>query len=232
MPVASQEYDGCYPFVWCVWAFDFAIWFSNIRFGCFVILLFDRIRVAQSFVFYVVFVVHTIVIKPYLRDYRWKVWRYHCSHLRYLTNIKLYFEWWLTSRNWQWESVVIKNNTLRHRRWFKLPNCEPTHFYVVTSQHLHMEYISPSLYKILELAFQILIFWIEGWCLQGSYWNKSCKGCSINHPFGNFTDAITSRLTVIKYLVHIWRKMCSNCCNHNLVLPYSNVTYWVRLIAD
>ena len=26
MPVPNQEYDSCYPFVWCVWAFDFAIW--------------------------------------------------------------------------------------------------------------------------------------------------------------------------------------------------------------
>ena len=22
----SNEYDSCYPFVWCVWAFDFAVW--------------------------------------------------------------------------------------------------------------------------------------------------------------------------------------------------------------
>ena len=45
MPVPSQEYDSWYPFVWCVWAFDFAIWLGIFRFefsskfSIFVILL-------------------------------------------------------------------------------------------------------------------------------------------------------------------------------------------------
>ena len=29
MSVPGQEYDSCYPFDWCVWAFDFAIWLGN-----------------------------------------------------------------------------------------------------------------------------------------------------------------------------------------------------------
>ena len=47
MPVPSQEYDSCYPFVWCVWALDFAIWLRTFLFGftsefsIFVILLFS-----------------------------------------------------------------------------------------------------------------------------------------------------------------------------------------------
>ena len=32
MPVPSQEYDSCCPFVWCVLLFDFDIWLGNIRF--------------------------------------------------------------------------------------------------------------------------------------------------------------------------------------------------------
>ena len=31
MPVPSQEYDSCCPFVWCVCAFDFAIWLGTFR---------------------------------------------------------------------------------------------------------------------------------------------------------------------------------------------------------
>ena len=46
MPVPSQEYDSCFPFVWWVCAFDFVIWQGAFRFefssefGIFVILLF------------------------------------------------------------------------------------------------------------------------------------------------------------------------------------------------
>ena len=29
MPVPSQEYDSCYPFIW---AFDFAIWLGTFQF--------------------------------------------------------------------------------------------------------------------------------------------------------------------------------------------------------
>ena len=32
MPVPSQEYDICCPFVWCVLSFDFAIWLKTFRF--------------------------------------------------------------------------------------------------------------------------------------------------------------------------------------------------------
>ena len=32
MPVPSQEHVGYYPFVWYVWAFDFAIWLGAFRF--------------------------------------------------------------------------------------------------------------------------------------------------------------------------------------------------------
>ena len=32
MPVSSKEYDSCYPLVWCVWAFDFAIWLGPFLF--------------------------------------------------------------------------------------------------------------------------------------------------------------------------------------------------------
>ena len=32
MPVPSQDYDSCYPFVWYVWAFDFAIWLGTFLF--------------------------------------------------------------------------------------------------------------------------------------------------------------------------------------------------------
>ena len=48
MPVQSQEYDSCYPFVWCVWAFGFVIFMGlsilNFfsEFSIFVILLFDN----------------------------------------------------------------------------------------------------------------------------------------------------------------------------------------------
>ena len=27
-----EEYDSCYPFLWCIWAFDFAIWLETFRF--------------------------------------------------------------------------------------------------------------------------------------------------------------------------------------------------------
>ena len=43
--VPSQEYDSCYPFVWCAWTFDFANWLGTFRFklsmsfGIFVIIL-------------------------------------------------------------------------------------------------------------------------------------------------------------------------------------------------
>ena len=42
MPVPSQEYDSWYPFVWCVWAFDFAIWLETFlfEFSIFVISIF------------------------------------------------------------------------------------------------------------------------------------------------------------------------------------------------
>lgn len=32
MRVPSKEYDILYHFVWCVWTFDFTIWFENVRF--------------------------------------------------------------------------------------------------------------------------------------------------------------------------------------------------------
>ena len=47
MPVPSQKYDSCCPFVWCVLSFDFAIWLGTFRFdffsqfSIFVILLCD-----------------------------------------------------------------------------------------------------------------------------------------------------------------------------------------------
>ena len=49
MSVPSQEYDSCCPFVWCVWAFDFAIWLGTFlsefpsEFSIFVILLFTNV---------------------------------------------------------------------------------------------------------------------------------------------------------------------------------------------
>ena len=48
MPVPSQEYDSFYPFVWCVWTIDFAIWFGTFlfefssEFSIFVFLLFSE----------------------------------------------------------------------------------------------------------------------------------------------------------------------------------------------
>ena len=50
MPVSSQEYDSCYLFVWCIWAFDFAIWLGTFRFefssefSILLILLFPTVR--------------------------------------------------------------------------------------------------------------------------------------------------------------------------------------------
>ena len=47
MPVTSQEYDSCCPFIWCVLSFDFAIWLGTFRFkfssefSIFVIFLFS-----------------------------------------------------------------------------------------------------------------------------------------------------------------------------------------------
>ena len=32
MPVTIQEYNSVYPFVWCAWAFDFAIWLGTFLF--------------------------------------------------------------------------------------------------------------------------------------------------------------------------------------------------------
>ena len=46
-PVPSQEYNSCYPFVWCVWAFDFAIWLGLISrtwlWGSLQTILYDKI---------------------------------------------------------------------------------------------------------------------------------------------------------------------------------------------
>ena len=32
MPVPSTVYDSCYPFVYCVWGFDFAVWLGTFLF--------------------------------------------------------------------------------------------------------------------------------------------------------------------------------------------------------
>ena len=78
MTVTSQEYDSCYPFIWCVCAFDFAIWLRTFRFefssefSIFVILLF----------FFYLFVKWHTLIKSWIFLY--------CTYICYsrYTNIK------------------------------------------------------------------------------------------------------------------------------------------------
>lgn len=70
------------------------------------------------------------------------------------------------------------------------------------------------------LAFPIAIFLIEG-CRSLKEKRKRYKWWSWNRPFENFTDQITSRLIVKKYLIHKWWWVCWNDRNHNLVLILS-----------
>ena len=54
MPVPSQEYDSWYPFDWCVWAFDFAIYklmiwiFLGVRDFFYFNLLFTSLHVHEK----------------------------------------------------------------------------------------------------------------------------------------------------------------------------------------
>lgn len=58
---------------------------------------------------------------------------------------------------------------------------------------------------------------------------KSSKWWSWDHPFENFTEAISSWLTVKEYLFHRWRLICSYFRNNDHVLYSSNETYRIRL---
>ena len=74
------------------------------------------------------------------------------------------------------------------------------HFYVaIFQQRLHTEYISPNWYDIPALVFRVFHDFIERWLLlTRKLLNQESKWWIGYHPFVNFTDAVTRRLTVME----------------------------------
>jgi hypothetical protein len=106
---------------------------------------------------------------------------------------------------------AVKNETLRHKRWFKLFPLWTFHVYVATfQQHLHMGYISLSWYNIPELVVPIRIS-------QRVTANKEATEQMVplvlrwSHHFESFTVATMTWLTIIEYMRHKWPRICSTC---------------------
>ena len=63
MPVHSQEYDSCFPYIWCVWALDFAIFKGTFRFEfylkivLFFVILLSSVPLQYSLLPYFLFLV-------------------------------------------------------------------------------------------------------------------------------------------------------------------------------
>ena len=74
MFIQGQEYDRCYPFVWYVWAFAFAIWYRTLRFviffefGWFVVLLVFQFYIYDQ----MAPIISTYLCIPYIRMFALK----------------------------------------------------------------------------------------------------------------------------------------------------------------
>ena len=69
------------------------------------------------------------------------------------------------------------------------------------------------------------LFWFPpfiSWFLyreQGIYWTKASWWINWSHHLESFTVAIMTLLTVMDYMCHKWKHICSICHNNNSFLP-------------
>ena len=69
------------------------------------------------------------------------------------------------------------------------------------------------------------LFWLPSfisWFLyreQGIYWTKASWWLNWSHHLESFTVAIMTLLTVMDYMCHKWKQICSICRNNNSFLP-------------